>query len=1389
MIRRKKGKIALILSTTFLLQIGNYSVTTPRADNNRKTNYVMIDPSIQYQKFEGWGTSLCWWANMVGDWDMTDPNDTEGRTKREVLSELIFDEDKGLGINIVRYNIGGGDNPNKEEHPEHLARIEGNVPGYKETADSEYNWEADKAQLGILEDAKNIVGNEELQVEVFSNSPPWYMTQSGCNTGNFDASKDNLRADQYEEFAQYLSDVTEYINNEKEIEVDYLEPVNEPASDYWGANSTKQEGSHFEQGTSQSKIIEEVQKHLKNKGLSGNIKLTGTDETSIDVQIESIKKLSEEALSSISKINTHAYGGSKRGELRDLAYTLDKKLWMSEVCVSNADHNHDDVVSALELSDIILDDLNKLNAEAWIVWQAVESEAENYLWNNNYGLIHGMYETEDDLLEDYHIKNGLTAEVMEKEGLERGGYFLTKQYYVFGQFSKFIRPGYTIIDTDNDDVVAAMSPEGDEIVVVVENNSEKDNDFSFVLDKTSAKDIKAYRTSASESLDEVSDFNLDENMISSNIPANSIETFVISTEAYNKGTVNIVNDGVLGSDLNKFNYSDGWSIQKGQVGSYTSDTHLTTAVGSKMSFKFNGSRVKVLGTKSLEGGEFKVYVDSEEYGEFSSYDVSELEGETLVDVKDLEDKEHVIELVLMNEGKRLEVDCAYIINGDISSNNTKPIISSINSWGNRMTLTIRAIEEAEKYRVYYVNSEGKSEVKEYASNKNIVIDDLELNKEYTVYATAVVNGKETEKSNETSIKTKIVNNSNVLYYVDCGDPTVNVVEQSGEEFGLRNSIEDQSFGVDASSGYKWGYTSTNGTWSNNEYDRFMSVRCDTSDEPGGNITYKFELDNSNYRVVLGFRDPWNNSDRYMDIIVEDEVKETRYKTAKDTNDTKMYENIEVKDGMLEVTVKRSDGVTGGSADPHISWILIEGMNNKSIVNVGSLDKVITQVGTKPELPESIEVEYTDGTKGVEVIDWDEVPQDILSSEFTYTTVTGNVNGNVVKTNLFVLPKKLIYFAQCGGTEDSNLFYEVQDKYDILNNEMDKVFEEGSWGYIETDPKTGTYAVSDIFNSVRYANTDELNYKFNLEDGKYKIALGFMDPWGNYERTSDININGVEVDKSVVITTSPMIKIYDNITVEDGIADIKILKNPGTSQQPIVSFIMISQINEEVNPEPEVVPVEGISLNKTKAELVVGEKMNLVATVNPDNATNSEVIWSSSDDNIATVDSDGNISAKNAGKANIIVTTVDGEFTATCELTISEKQVIINSEPKIDASDVEITVGEKFNPMKNVTATDNEDGDITNSIKIIENTVDINKEGIYIVIYSVKDSNGLTVTKEIKVVVKAKSIVVEEDVTSKPDANNNNNKIPQTGNVFGIISVLLAVTSLGGGAFILKKKNK
>ena len=66
--------------------------------------------------FEGWGTSLCWWANRIGYSDkLTD-----------AAADAFFDPDKGLGLNIVRYNIGGGDDPSHR----HITRSDSNMPGF-----------------------------------------------------------------------------------------------------------------------------------------------------------------------------------------------------------------------------------------------------------------------------------------------------------------------------------------------------------------------------------------------------------------------------------------------------------------------------------------------------------------------------------------------------------------------------------------------------------------------------------------------------------------------------------------------------------------------------------------------------------------------------------------------------------------------------------------------------------------------------------------------------------------------------------------------------------------------------------------------------------------------------------------------------------------------------------------------------------------------------------------------------------------------------------------------------------------------------------------------------------------------------------------------------------
>ena len=90
-------------------------------------------------------------------------------------------------------------------------------------------------------------------------------------------------------------------------------------------------------------------------------------------------------------------------------------------------------------------------------------------------------------------------------------------------------------------------------------------------------------------------------------------------------------------------------------------------------------------------------------------------------------------------------------------------------------------------------------------------------------------------------------------------------------------------------------------------------------------------------------------------------------------------------------------------------------------------------------------------------------------------------------------------------------------------------------------------------------------------------------------------------------------------------------------------------------EPEDVPVKGVSLDKTNLELTEGDKVVLTATVTPDNATDKSVIWSSSDTAVVSVE-DGKVTAVKVGTASISVTTNNGSFTATCEVTVVEKTV-------------------------------------------------------------------------------------------------------------------------------------
>ena len=112
----------------------------------------------------------------------------------------------------------------------------------------------------------------------------------------------------------------------------------------------------------------------------------------------------------------------------------------------------------------------------------------------------------------------------------------------------------------------------------------------------------------------------------------------------------------------------------------------------------------------------------------------------------------------------------------------------------------------------------------------------------------------------------------------------------------------------------------------------------------------------------------------------------------------------------------------------------------------------------------------------------------------------------------------------------------------------------------------------------------------------------------------------------------------------------------------------------------------------------------------------------------------------------------------------------NEKPVINAKDLELKVGDKFDALNGVTASDKEDGDLTSKIKVVENTVDTKKVGNYKVTYKVTDSDNNETTLTINVTVKAK-------------------EMPKTGGRNSLVIVAIALGLVASGAFVIKSKKR
>ena len=110
-----------------------------------------------------------------------------------------------------------------------------------------------------------------------------------------------------------------------------------------------------------------------------------------------------------------------------------------------------------------------------------------------------------------------------------------------------------------------------------------------------------------------------------------------------------------------------------------------------------------------------------------------------------------------------------------------------------------------------------------------------------------------------------------------------------------------------------------------------------------------------------------------------------------------------------------------------------------------------------------------------------------------------------------------------------------------------------------------------------------------------------------------------------------------------------------------------EINEEIN-------VESISLNKSNLQLYIGESELLIASILPEKATDKTITWSSSNQNVATVDTAGKVTAKSQGQATITAKTVNGKK-AECIVKVKIREIDVTN-IKLNKNSTELQVGKE-----------------------------------------------------------------------------------------------------------------
>lgn len=426
--------LLLLISTTFAPSVhADYTLTPNKADSRGV--------------WEGWGCSICWWGNGVGN-----------SAYQNLYADLFFTQKTvpflgkplpGLGMNIVRYNVGGsgmGDNIGGTTE-----NLPANYPWYRDIngywvnwynsdpSSNSWDWYRDSNQRNVLWAARDRGVNH---IEFFANAPMWWMTYEKSSAGG------SLQWWNRRDFMRYMATVVKYARDNWGLDVSSVEAFNEPSAGWW-TYPHDQEGCNIG-GEQQAEILGYLREELSSRGLN-TVAITASDENSMTQarstydwfkgKTVSVNGTSKTVDSLIDKVNVHGYNGlspwrdnSARQQLRQSVGQ--KRLWMSEY--------GDPDGSGMSLAQTIMEDLNYLRPSAWIYWQPVEPYS-------GWGFVNGNY------------ANTPTGADRAKPT------WIYYKYYVMAQFSRYLRPGFRIIGSNDNNSVLAYNDRTHDLVIITVN--------------------------------------------------------------------------------------------------------------------------------------------------------------------------------------------------------------------------------------------------------------------------------------------------------------------------------------------------------------------------------------------------------------------------------------------------------------------------------------------------------------------------------------------------------------------------------------------------------------------------------------------------------------------------------------------------------------------------------------------------------------------------------------------------------------------------------------------------------------------------------------------------------------------------------------------------------